>query len=482
MLITSCMRVLGLLLMVFSLTLLPPALIAFFYEDGMTHAFLFSALITFLTGLIVWLPCYRQKHQLRTRDGFLIVTFFWVALSLVGAIPLALMETSYISFVDAVFEAVSGFTTTGATVLTGIDELPQSIRYYRQQLHFIGGMGIIILAVAILPMLGIGGLQLFRAESTGPIKDKLTPRITETAKALWFIYVGMTAICAVSFWLAGMSWFDAICYAFSSVSTGGNAPHDQSIGFFRSDLINSITIVFMLLGGVSFSLHFIALRGKSLRCYWEDSECRAYLSILLAVTIAVFLVLMAYRLFSSPMESFVQSLFQVVSIMTTTGFTTHGFSTWPLFLPVILMMVGLIGGCANSTSGGIKVVRVLLMYKQSMREMNRLVHPNGQFIVKVNDRPVLDPILDAVSGFIGIYLLVFSFFVLALMATGLDFLTAWSGVAATIANIGPGLGDFSANFSSASPVAKWILSASMLIGRLEIFTVFVLLSPAFWRD
>ena len=484
MLIRTCLRILGLLLMIFSITLLPPVFIALYYQDGMVNAFLLTAASTFFLGLFIWFPFCRQKHQLRTRDGFLIVTLFWVTLSFAGAIPLVLVETPHIAFVDAVFEAVSGFTTTGSTVLIGLDDLPNSIRYYRQQLHFIGGMGIIILAVAILPMLGIGGLQLYRAESTGPVKDKLTPRITETAKALWLIYVGLTLVCMIAFWLAGMSWFDAICYAFSSVSTGGNAPHDQSIGFFHNNTINVIAIVFMFLGGVSFSLHFIAWHTKSLRGYWKDSEFRAYLLILCCVFLGVFIVMILNRLYDTPQDDFIQSLFHVVSMLTTTGLMTSadGFSGWPLYVPVLLVLAGLIGGCANSTSGGIKVIRVLLMQKQSAREMRRLIHPNGQFIVKINDKPVPDHVLDAIWGFMGFYLLVFGLLVLALMGTGLNFLSAWSGVASTIANIGPGLGAFELNYSSATPLAKWLLSASMLVGRLEIFTIFVLLSPAFWRD
>jgi len=484
MLIKTCLRILGILLMIFSVTLLPPAFIALYYQDGMVNGFLLAAASTFFSGLVLWLPFYREKHQLRTRDGFLIVTLFWVALSFAGAIPLILVATPHIPLVDAVFESVSGFTTTGSTVLTGLDYLPNSIRYYRQQLHFIGGMGIIILAVAILPMLGIGGLQLYRAESTGPVKDKLTPRITETAKALWLIYVGLTIACTISFWLAGMSWFDAVCYAFSSVSTGGNAPHDQSIGFFNSNMINLVAVIFMFLGGVSFSLHFAAFHSKNLRCYWNDSEFRAYLLILAVVFLGVFTVMIIYRRYATPQDDLIHSLFHVVSMITTTGLTTSadGFSSWPLYVPVLLLIAGLIGGCANSTSGGIKVIRVLLMQKQSVREMDRLVHPNGQFIIKINDKPVPDHVLDAIWGFMGFYLLVFALLVLALMATGLNFISAWSGVAATIANIGPGLGGFELNYSSATPMAKWLLSASMLIGRLEIFTIFVLLSPTFWRD
>lgn len=480
--LTASFKVLSYLLLCFSLSHLPPLAVAWWYDEAVYMPFIASAALTFMSGFVLWLITFRNKDELRPRDGFFIVVLFWTVLSLYGALPFMIAKVPHIPLADAFFESTSGLTTTGATVLSGLDAMPRAILYYRQQLHFLGGMGIIVLAVAILPMLGIGGLQLFRAETSGMLKDtKLTPRIAETAKALWAIYIGFTIICSMAFWLNGMTLFDAIGYAFSAVSTGGFAPHDANFGYYQSDTLRLIASLFMVLGSVNFSLHFLALRQAHISAYWHDAELLQYLGMQALLITATIIVLTIYGLFSFE-ESIVEAIFHVISLSSTTGFTTGVFSSWPLFLPVLIMIGALMGGCAGSTAGGIKSVRVLLLLKQGWREINRLIHPNGEFILKLNHKLVPDRIIDAVWGFVGMYAVVFNLLLMALMACGLDFLSAWSAVIGCLANVGPGLGEVAITYGSINDAAKWVLSIAMLIGRLEIFTFIVLLSPVFWRQ
>lgn len=475
-------RILGRLLMVFSLTMLPPALLGWWDLDATPAPFLYGFAITLVTGIVCWLPVRGIRRELRLRDGFIVVVLFWTVLSVFGAAPLFLSEQLDISITDAVFESVSGLTTTGATVITGLDSLPRSILFYRQQLQWLGGMGIVVLAVAILPMLGVGGMQLYRAETPGPIKDaKLTPRITETAKALWYIYLGLTVACGFSYWFAGMSAFDAISHAFSTVAIGGFSTHDASIGYFQSARINLIAVVFMLLAGANFALHFMSWRSMSLRPYRQDSEFKAYLAILASVALACSAFLYFKGTIPEPLEAINHGLFQAVSIGTTTGFASTEFHGWPLFLPVLLIFASFVGGCAGSTGGGMKVIRFLLLLKQGKRELTRLVHPNAQISVKIGKKPLDDRVIDAVWGFFSAYIGLFSLMLLLLMATGLDQVTAFSAVAATLNNLGPGLGQIAANYASINDFSKWVLCIAMLLGRLEIFTLLVLLTPAFWR-
>ncbi len=475
-------RILGILLMLFSITLLPPVLISVIYNDGAINAFIISFFITLGAGLFTWLPVYKTKQDLRTRDGFLITALFWAVLGLAGSLPFILNDATQLSIVDAVFESISGLTTTGATVITGLDDLPKSILFYRQQLQWLGGIGIIVIAVAILPMLGIGGMQLYRAETPGPVKDsKLTPRITQTAKALFFIYVSLTIACAFAYWLAGMTAFDAICHAFSTVAIGGFSTHDASMAFFDSPAILIIGIIFMLLSGINFALHFVAWRSKSVMHFLKDPECKFYLwCVLFGVVVTVL------YLYSQNVYSFNQSLlfgsFELVSILTTTGFGVADYSQWPTFLPFMLFMFALMGGCGGSTAGGIKVMRVMLICKQGIREIYRLIHPNAIIPVKVGNKPVSDRVIEAVWGFFAAYVISFMIMFLILMATGLDFLTAFSAIGACINNLGPGMGDVAAHYGDLNSVAKWVLCFAMLLGRLEVFTLLVLLTPAFWRQ
>ncbi|MCB1737403.1 MAG: potassium transporter, partial [Gammaproteobacteria bacterium] len=382
--IRVALRILGLLLMVFSTTMLPPLAVAWWYGDGGDQDFIHSFLITAGSGFVLWALNYGARRELRLRDGFVIVVMFWTVLGSSGALPFILSDDPHLSITDAFFESFSGLTTTGATIVTHIDDMPHALLFYRQFLQWLGGMGIIVLAVAILPMLGIGGLQLYRAETPGPMKDsKLTPRITETAKALWYIYLSLTISCALAYWAAGMAGFDAIGHAFSTVAIGGFSTHDASIGHYQSPLIESIAVVFMLISGLNFALHFVAVRRNNWRVYWRDEEARVFLLLLGLVSLIASAYLWEEGTYDTIGEAFLGGIFQAVSIGTTTGFTTAQYHMWPGFLPVLLLFVSFIGGCSGSTGGGMKVIRVLLLVKQGKREIMRLVHPNAMIPVKV---------------------------------------------------------------------------------------------------
>lgn len=475
-------RILGLLLMVFSLTMLPPILVGWSLGDPDLSPFWESFVIVAVAGAVLWWPVHRQRGLLRSRDGFLVVALFWTVLSAASAVPFMLSEALNASFTDAMYEAISGFTTTGSSVFVGLDALPRSILFFRQEIQWLGGMGIIVLAVAILPMLGVGGMQLYKAETPGPIKDsKLTPRIAETARLLWYVYLALTLLCIVSYRLAGMDWFDAICHSFSTLSTAGFSTHDSSIAYFDNPVIGWIAIVFMFLGGVNAALHFMAWHDVSLKPYLEDSEFRAYFVAVLGVSLLAAVVLFAEGEYDSFGEAIYQSSFHFVSSITTTGFSVGSYSEWPTFLPVLLFFVSFLGGSAGSTAGGIKVVRVLLLIKQGWREVNRLVHPNGRFVIKMNHQPLPENVVEAIWGFFSVYVAVFVFFMLAVMATGVDQVTAFSAVASSLNNQGLGLGQVSSNYASLTDTAKWLLAFAMLMGRLELFTLLVLMTPAFWR-
>jgi trk system potassium uptake protein TrkH len=493
------LKVLGLLLMMFSTTFVPPMAIGWFEGDGTHLPFIHAWYVVLLTGLVFWLPNARIDNDLRIRDGFIIVVLFWLVLAISGAIPLTLAAQPHMSVVDAFFESMSGLTTTGATVLTGLDSLPSSILFYRQQLQWLGGMGIIVLAVAIAPILGVGGMQLFRAETPGPRShEKLTPRITSTAKALWALYVGMTLACTLAYYLAGMSLFDAIGHGFSTLAIGGFSTHDASIGYFNSPMIEGIAIVFMIIAGMNFGLHYTALhqvyiprakqgqkhfnlRRLHLTHYIGDSETRAFLLMILVIAIPTILLLFQSGLFTGWSETLRQGLFQAVSIATTTGFTTSNFSLWPGLLPVLLLLASFVGGCAGSTAGGMKIVRAELLLKQGRREIQRLLHPNAVLHIKLNKRPVPDNVINAVWGFFSLYVLSFVTLGLMMMLTGEDIVTAFSATAACLNNLGPGLGNVAQNYAGITDAGKWILSFAMLLGRLELFTLLVVLTPAFWK-
>ena len=477
------LRIIGILLMIFSTTVMPSIMVSLWYQDSETMTFIHAFLVIFFMGLFLWFPVRNKKHDLRIRDGFIVVVLFWFVFGLVGSFPLYLSHSLNANFTDALFESISALTTTGATVFVGLDDLPKSILYYRQQLQWLGGMGIIVLAVAVLPMLGIGGMQLYRAETPGPVKDnKLTPRITETAKALWYIYLGLTIACAFAYWLAGMTPFDALGHSFSTVAIGGFSTHDASIGFFQSQLIEIIAGVFMLLAGVNFALHFSALRSHSLKPYLFDIEFRVYIGFLTATSLISVLYLHFTNTFETWTNALHHGIFQTISIGTTAGFTTSDYYNWPGFLPVMLLFLSFVGGCAGSTGGGMKVIRVILIFKQGMREIFRLIHPNAQIPVKIGSKTMSENVSNAIWGFFALYVASFSIMLLILMAAGLDQVTAFSALAACLNNLGPGLGDVGANYKDINDFSKWVLCFAMLLGRLEIFTLLVILTPSFWRS
>jgi len=479
---SAIQRILGLLLMVFSLTMLPPVGVSLYYADGSHAAFLAAFAWLVAVGAAVWWPVRRDRRDLRLRDGFMVVTLFWTVLGTAGALPLYISPQPAIGLTDAVFEAVSGLTTTGATILVGLDALPRSILYYRQQLQWLGGMGIVILAVALLPMLGVGGMSLYRAEMPGPVKDtKLAPRITQSARMLWVVYVTITAACAAGYALAGMSAFDAIGHAFATVAIGGFSHYDASLGQFDSRAVELVAVCFMLIGAMNFGLHFVAWRSGRLGAYWRDPECAAFLRLMLGLSMVTLVYLLVAGDYEDTLQLAADGVFQAVSIATTTGFTTSHYHHWPAGLPVLLLFASFIGGCAGSTAGGLKVVRCLLLVKQGRREIVRLVHPTAEIPVQLGGRAVPLRVVDAVWGFFAVYVGVFIVLMLALMATGLDQVTAFSAVAATINNLGPGLGEVANNYASLGVAGKWICVFAMLLGRLEIFTLLILFTVTFWR-
>lgn len=476
-------RIVGVFLMGFSPTMLPPAAVALIYGDGALEPFLYTFIGTLAAGVLLWLPYRHDRRELRTREGFLVVTLFWVVLSGVSSLPFHFAAEPHLPFADAVFEAVSGLTTTGATVIVGIDDLPHAILWYRQQLHWIGGLGVAVIALAILPVLGVGGMQLYRAEASGPSKqDKLTPRLAETVRAFLRVYLLLTFLCAAGYWLAGMSLFDAIGHSFATVSTGGFSTHDASIAYFQSDAIEIICMVFMIAGGISFALHFQVLQSLKLREYWQHAETRTFLLVLLAVSLIAATYLLMHNPQASVSDRLMNAAFQTVSVMTSTGFATESFADWPGFLPVLLLFVSIMGACAGSTSGGMKTVRFMMVYKQGLREIARIVHPAAVTPVKLGGRVVSDRVMEAIWGFFAAYTIIYALLMLLFMASGLDQVAAFSAVAATLNNLGPGLGEVYATFASVSDFGKWVGIVGMLVGRLEIMTVLVLFIPEFWRQ
>ena len=473
----------GLLLMLFSVTMLPPMLVDLIYEGTMLGPFFKGLSITLLTGALIWLPVRSTRAELKTREGFLITVLFWVVLSLFGAIPLYTSGQAWYSYTDALFETVSGLTTTGATtVASGLDQLPHALLYYRAQLHWFGGMGIIVLAVAVLPMLGVGGMQLYKAEAPGPVKDaKLTPRITGTARALWLVYVSLTAACALTYWSLGMSLFDAVCHSFSTLATGGFSTHDASIGYYDNVSIEWACIFFMLAGASNFGLHYLAFEQRSLSGYAHDTEFKTFLVLILVMGLMVCVPLYLLHVYPFLGTSIRRGFFQLVAYATNTGFRTADPSAWPGFIPMLLVLATFMVSCAGGTGGGVKAVRLVLFVKQAGREMKRLVHPNAEVAIKLDGKVVGNDVVYAIGGFFSVYIGMTIVLTFALMATGLDAVTAFSAVAACINNAGPGLGAVHSNMAAVSDIGKHVLIFSMLLGRLEIFTLLIIFTPAFWR-
>ena len=475
-------RILGTLLMLFSFAQIFPGFLAYFFEErDFVYNFIVTGFVTFLIGCFLFFLASEKNGDLRTKDGFIITIFFWTVLGFFGSIPFYLAELEGVSYIDSLFESISGLTTTGATVLVGLDDMPKSLLFYRQLLQWLGGMGIIVLAVAVLPLLGVGGMQLYKAETPGPLKDsKLTPRITETAKALWFVYLSMTVSCSILYKYFGMTWFDAVCHAFSTISIGGFSTHDESFAFFSNSGLRWTAIIFMVISGINFALHYLAWTKKRLFHYFYDSEVKLYLSLLTSTALITYLTLY----FSENIydEMVVDSVFQAVSIGTTTGFLTSNYSNWPLFVPIMLLIAAFIGACAGSTGGGIKVIRALILIRQGSSEITKLIHPNAVVTIKFG-RKSLDPrVSESVWGFFAVYVATFLIILMFLLSQSNDFLTAFSAVGATLNNLGPGLGAVSENYKEITDGSKLALCIAMLLGRLEIFTLLLLFTPAFWRN
>ncbi|MDT8438504.1 MAG: TrkH family potassium uptake protein [Wenzhouxiangellaceae bacterium] len=474
------LRVVGALLMFLSLSFLPPLLFAWFNHDGASGAFVTSLALVFATGAALYWPVRNNRRELRVADGFLVVFACWAAVSLAGSIPFVLVLEA--SMADAVFETVSGITTTGATVFTGIEEMPISIRWYRQQLQWLGGLGIIVLAVAILPMLKIGGMEIYRAEVTGPVKEnRLTPRIAETAKALWLIYLALTVLCAMALWAAGMSLFDAFGHSFATVATGGFSTWDASIGQFDSALIEWLLIVFMFAAALNFALHFLAVRRGSMQVYLGNPEIKLFVALLAMISAAIALQLWLSDTVADPWTAIRTATFQTVSYTTTTGFGTADVSAWPGTLPLLVILISALGGCAGSTTGGFKIVRIYLVSKQGLRELRRLIHPRSVLPLKFGGKTLREEVANAIWGFLSLYILCVVILTLIVASIENDLVTAASVVVSAINNLGPALGKASANWGDLHGSTKWLMSFAMLLGRLEIFTVLVLLTPAYWK-
>jgi trk system potassium uptake protein TrkH len=477
--IQHVLHVIGAFLCFLALSMVLPIIVGFIYRDGTAQAFAISLVVTILAGALMW-KLTPRADRISVREGFAIVTLSWVAMAIFGSLPF-IVSREIPCITDAFFETMSGFTTTGATIIEDIEVVPHGLLFWRGFIQWLGGMGIIVLSIAVMPLLGIGGMQLYKAEVPGPTKDKLRPRVKDTAKILWGVYVLISGAETLLLMLGGMGLFDALCHTFTTMATGGFSTYNASIGYFHSPYIQYVFIFFMFLAGVNFSLHFRALRGN-VRAYGRDGEFRFYLSMILLATVAIFAANSLSRLGSTE-ETIRHSLFQTVSIMTTTGYVTADYEAWPFFNHAILFLLMFIGGCAGSTGGSIKNIRILLLLKATFSELRKLIHPHAVVSVRISGRPVSGEIIANVLGFFFLYVLIFALGSAAMAAFGLDLRSALASVAATLGNIGPGFGAVGPTQTYAPlPIgAKWLLSFFMLIGRLEIFTVMVLFSRSFWR-
>lgn len=477
----AVLHILGWLMGGFGAAMLVPAGVSLYYGEHHAMAFVTSAIMSFFVGGNLMFMNKGKVKSLSHKDGFLLTALTWTVLGLLGAMPMYISDVTP-SLVDAVFESFSGLTTTGATVIVGLDDLSKGILFWRALLQWLGGMGVVVLAIAILPFLGIGGMQLYKTEMPGVVKDKLQPRLQETAKLLWVVYLLLTTTCAVAYHIMGMSIFDAICHSFTTVAIGGFANYDQSFGHFANPNLEWVAIIFMFIGGTNYVLHYTALNKRSLKMYWENTEFRYYTFYVAAATLFAGI---SYVIVHHGTEGFSLKavLFNIVSIVTTTGYATHDYSEWPVFVPMLLLILMFFGGCSGSTSGGLKVLRVMLIAKQGQRELRRLRHPRSIQHVKVQGHTVGDDVLETVWSFVGLFFFTFAVLSLALTFMGIDLITAISAAAATITNTGPGLGEVgpAGNYAGLPAAAKVLLCFSMVVGRLEIFTILVIFTPQFWR-
>jgi trk system potassium uptake protein TrkH len=475
-------RVFGLLLVCFAMTLLVPLVSSWTLNDGAHSAYDEAFLLTFATGVALWWPARHVKADLKVRDGFLMVVLVWAVLPVFAGMPLIFQLG--ISFTDSYFEAMSGLTTTGSTVLSNLDTLPPSINLWRGMLVWLGGMGLIVLAVAVLPLLGIGGRQMFKAETPGPMKEsQLTPRMTQTAKGLWGVYAFVTVLCILSLHWAGMTWFDAVMHSFSTMGLGGFSSHDASFGYWNSPLIEAVTVVFMLLAGMNFATMFLALYGRSFQPYLRDPEARWFLGVTLGSVLGIALYLWAQGTYPEFLTALRHSAFNVVSIATTTGFASVDYNLWPFFAPLWMLFLCSFATSAGSTGGGIKMIRAIILYKQVYRELMRSMHPNVVWPIRVGGDPVPQNILFAVLAFGFVYMVSIVSMTLVMSLSGLEIVTAFSAVVASINNTGPGLNQVgpATTYEVLTDFQTWVCTFTMMLGRLELVSVMVLFTGAFWR-
>ncbi len=474
---------LGLIAMFMSLSHLLPLAVSMTLQDGASGAFILSMTFNFATGGLLWFATRRFKRDLKPRDGIALVIAVWVGGAAFATVPL-MLSLPQLSFTDAYFEAVSGLTASGGTVLVGLDHLPASLNVWRAELQWLGGMGVLVLAVAILPLLGVGGRQVFLSEIPGPMKDaRLTPRITETAKVLWTVYAVLTLACMLAYKFAGMDWVDALIHAFTTMGLGGFSSYDASIGYFDSPMIELVAIVFMTIAGINFATHFVAWHTRSATAYRRDSEALTFVFVLVASIILVALYLWANGTYAELSTAIRYAAFNTVSVATTTGYSNTDYALWPFFAPLWILFLGSFAACSGSTGGGIKMIRAIILYRQIYRDMVRMLHPNAIVPVKIAGQVVPGRVIVAVLAFFFAWIVSLVVGTLLLTATGLDILTAFSAATASLCNIGPGLGEVgpAGNFASLTDSQIWICTGLMLLGRLELFTVLVFFTPAFWR-
>ncbi|QLI82006.1 TrkH family potassium uptake protein [Chitinibacter fontanus] len=469
----------------FSLSIIVPIGVAWFNNDAGLWPFVDALTGLLIVSLSTIALTHKYKREMRSRDGFVLVVGVWSLLPAVAAVPLLLFNPQT-SFTDAYFETMSALTTTGATVFTGLDHLPPSINLWRHLLNWLGGMGIIVLAVAILPLLGVGGMQLFKAETPGPIKDsKLTPRIHETARNLWLIYAGLTLVCTLLLkYLGGVSWLDAVCHAFAAMCLGGFSTHDASVGYFNSPVVEGILIVFMVLAATNFATHYFALSGRKLSVYLKDSEFKAMLLLLITSILACAGYLYWQNTYPAYLTAVRHVAFNLVSLATDSGFASVDFAQWPIFVPLVMLFLSCITACAGSTGGGIKMIRTIIQVREVTRQMSSLLHPQGVHPLRVNGQIVPNSVLFSVMGFVFIYFASIVGLTFVLLLSGLDFLSSFSAIIACINNAGPGLGVVgpASNYGVLTDFQTWVCSFTMLLGRLEIFSVLILFTSAFWRN
>ena len=475
-------KILGTGLILFSAIQLFPIIISLIYNEQNYLSFLESSLITFASGLFLYGVNYSKDYEdLKIRDGFLLIVLLWFIFSIFASIPF-ILKTNPLTIVNAYFEAVSGLTTTGATIFVNLDNELKSILFYRALLQWVGGLGIVVLALALFPILGIGGMQLYRGEASNPVNNnKLRPKMAETAKSLWFIYLFLTILCFFCYRFSGMTNFDAVTHAFTTIAIGGFSNYDNSFAYFSNNFIYLFASVFMFLSAISFSLHFVAFNKIDITGYFKDKELRFYATIIFVSFILIFIVIQSTNA-NGNFDTLILSVFQTISFATTTGFVSTDQSSLPLFIPYLLIALAGMGACAGSTGGGLKAIRVYILFRQAKNELKKLIHPSSVIPLKIGDNVIDKEISDSVWGFVSVYLFALFFGILLILATGINIETAFSTIFSCLNNLGPALGDATENYASLNDASKIILSFTMILGRLEIYTLLVLFTSFFWRS